>query len=164
MTATILSETFRESLLTIVEEIFDAGPGFVIDPGTSLLATLATITAEEASHPVGPGRPTLAAQVNHLQFSLNLLQQRAAGGDTDPDWTSSWQVSSVTDAEWNSAIARPRDAYRATRTFVQQFSGWDAAYLGGALAMLAHCAYHLGEIRQGLGVLRAMSNPQALSR
>jgi hypothetical protein len=26
--------------------------------------------------------------------------------------------------------------------------------MGGAIAIIAHCAYHLGEIRQGIGVIR----------
>ena len=41
-------------------------------------------------------------------------------------------------------------AHDEVRTFIQTFEGWNERYVGGAFGMLAHCAYHLGEIRAGL--------------
>ena len=40
--------------------------------------------------------------------------------------------------------------YQNVRTFACTFDRWDAQFVGSAFALLGHCAYHLGEIRQGL--------------
>ena len=60
----------------------------------------------------------------------------------------------MTEAEWADLIARLQAAYQEIRRFASTFEGWDMMYVGGAFALVAHCAFHLGEIRQGLGVLR----------
>jgi hypothetical protein len=61
----------------------------------------------------------------------------------------------VDDADWQSLIARLRDSAGQAKQFMETFDGWDDRYLGGAIALIAHTAYHLGEIRQGIGVLRS---------
>jgi hypothetical protein len=35
-------------------------------------------------------------------------------------------------------------------------------FIGGAFAMVGPCAYHLGEIRQGLNVLRGTPEPDGV--
>jgi hypothetical protein len=48
-----------------------------------------------------------------------------------------------------------RDTYQQVRTLFQSFEAWDGDEdISGALAIVVHTAYHLGEIRQALGVLR----------
>lgn len=51
-------------------------------------------------------------------------------------------------------IAHLRASTARARSFMDTFEGWDARYLGGAIGLIAHRAYHLGEIRQGIGVIR----------
>jgi hypothetical protein len=148
-------ETFRSSMLTVLEEIFEQVHGYLLDEGTSLFETLADVTAEEASRPISSNCAPLAAQINHVRFYIDVLNEGARTGfEQKVDWESSWKVRTVDDAEWGELIERLRGAYRETRTFIQTFDDWDERFVGGALAILAHCAYHLGEIRQGLGVLR----------
>ena len=65
-------EHFNKALLTLLDETFDNVQGFFLDGGTSLFETLATITAAEASIPVGGKCATLAAQVKHVAFYLDV--------------------------------------------------------------------------------------------
>lgn len=155
MAGSISVETFRGGLLTIFEEIFERVHGYLLDPGTSLFETLADVSAIEASRPISKNCASLAAQVNHVRFYIDVINEGArTGTETKPDWDGSWLVGPVNDAEWQDLIDRLRVAYQETRDFMQTFDGWDESFVGGAFALLAHCAYHLGEIRQGLGVLR----------
>jgi hypothetical protein len=167
VSAQIPVETFRGGLLIVLDELFENVHSYVLDPGTSLCETLATITAEEASRPVSPQSATLAAQVNHVRFYMDsLITGLASRGAERPDWPSSWQVDAVTDEEWADLVARLNATYAQIRQFAQTFEGWDPIFVGGAFALVAHCAYHLGEIRQGLGVVRhaAASVPSSTAR
>lgn len=155
MAGTIAVDAYRDGLLLVLEEVFETVHGYLLDPGTSLFETLATVSAEEASRPVHAGGASLAAQVNHLRFYIDVMMEGARTGEQRPaDWASSWRVGAVTEAEWRTLIERLRLAYGQVRAFAASFEDWDARFIGGAFALVAHCAYHLGEIRQGLGVLR----------
>jgi hypothetical protein len=72
---TIASEHFKRALLELLDETFDHVKGHYLDGGTSLFETLASITAEEASIPVGGKCATLAAQVKHVAFYLQVVDQ-----------------------------------------------------------------------------------------
>jgi hypothetical protein len=143
-------DAFRRAVLTLFDEIMSSVNGYVLDRGTSMFETLATISAEEASIPVSAQSANLAAQVNHARFYIDAVINRTENAD----WDGSWQVGEVTDAEWQDLIERLRVATDKVRTFTETFEDWDERYIGGAIAIIAHCAYHLGEIRQGIGVLR----------
>lgn len=71
------------------------------------------------------------------------------------DWDGSWRVGAVDDEEWQALVARLRESVQRARAFVDTFEEWDERYLGGAIGIIVHTAYHLGEIRQGIGVLRS---------
>jgi hypothetical protein len=156
VSAQIPVETFRGGLLMVLDELFENVHSYVLDPGTSLFETLATISAEEASRPVSPQSANLAAQVNHVRFYMDSLMAGLASGWTGerPDWPSSWQVGEVTEEEWADLVARLRATYEQILHFARTSEAWDINFVGGAFALVAHCAYHLGEIRQGLGVVR----------
>jgi hypothetical protein len=155
MSGSIPVEAFRNSFLIVLEELFEQVHGYLLDRETSMFETLATVTAEEASRPISSNCACLAAQVNHVRFYIDVINEGAkTGTEIKADWDGSWLVGPVEDAEWWDLVERLRGAYQETRAFVQAVDSWDENFLGGALAILAHCAYHLGEIRQGLGVLR----------
>jgi len=134
-----------------LEEITSHVNNYVLDDGTSLFETLAEISAAEASIPVSKQSANLAAQVNHTRFYIDVLIQQ----QENADWDGSWQVGPVNDAEWQSLIARLRDSVGQAKQFMETFDRWDERYLGGTIALIAHTAYHLGEIRQGIGVIRS---------
>ncbi len=148
-------DDFRSAFLVNWDEAFTSVTGIFLDKGDSMFETLATISAEEASRPIGGGCASIAAQVNHVWFYLDLLNRRGRGEDVGrPDWEGSWQVGEVDDAAWQAMIARLRDAQDEVIAFVTTFERWDERMIGGAFGMLAHCAYHLGEIRTGLCTIK----------
>jgi hypothetical protein len=150
------AEAFRASLLEVLEEVFENVHGYMLDKGTSFFETLATISAEEASIPVSLQSASLAAQVNHTRFYIDgLLNVVRTGEYAKLDWDSSWQIGPVDDAEWQNLIDRLRTAYGQLQEIARSFDKWDAQTIGGAFALVGHTMYHLGEIRQGIGVIRS---------
>ena len=75
MSAQIQAEHFTNSLYALLDEAFDNVHGYFLDKGTSMFETLATISAEEASRPVGGKCATLAAQVKHVAFYLDVVER-----------------------------------------------------------------------------------------
>ncbi|MFO7537808.1 MAG: hypothetical protein R6X32_07075, partial [Chloroflexota bacterium] len=73
MSALIQPEHFTQALYALLDETFDNVQGYYLDKGTSLFETLATISAAEASIPVGGQCATLAAQVKHIAFYLDVV-------------------------------------------------------------------------------------------
>src|SRR3990170_4907172 len=104
MSSPIQAEHFTNALYTLLDETFDNVQGYFLDKGTSMFETLATISAEEASVPVGGKCATLAAQVKHVAFYLDVVDKTVR----DPsyprvDWGEIWRtVSSVTSDEWDA--------------------------------------------------------------
>lgn len=155
MAETISSNDFRNGVLVMLEEFFTKVHGYALDPGTSLFETLASISAPEASQRVSSQGASLAAQVNHTRFYIDaLLGGPLAEGQPPHDWEGSWAIESVTVEEWLDLIERLRVSYEKAREFVQTYDSWDANYIGGAIALVGHSAYHLGEIRAGIAVIR----------
>jgi hypothetical protein len=153
----IAPEHFTQALYTLLDETFDNVKGYYLDKNTSLFETLATITAAEASIPVGGKCATLAAQVKHVAFYLDVTDKSVR----DPnfprvDWGEIWRtVSTVTPEEWQAIQAELRASYNRILKLIQDMPGWSSEdEIGGAIAVVAHTAYHLGEIRQALCSLR----------
>ena len=153
MSKTIPQESFYQKLFEILEETFDAHHGVYLDEGTSLYSTLDQISATEASIPVGNRCATIAAQVEHVIFYLQVLEGYITGQMIEEvDWDEIWnQVSGVTAVEWNHLKDRLKQAYTHLSEILQGLDNWaqhDA--IGASMAILVHTAYHLGEIRQAL--------------
>jgi len=148
-------EHFTSILYDLLDETFARVHGIYLDKGTSLFETLATITAEEASHPVGGKCATLAAQVEHVRYYLDVLEGHLLKQAMEKaDWGKIWRtVHSVTPAEWEASKERLNATYHRVRSAMQNLA-WDEDEIGAALAIVVHTAYHLGEIRQALCVLK----------
>lgn len=157
-TIAIPVEDFRTAFLASWKEIFEPvsdDAHWILDKGTSLFETLAGITAEEASIPVSKQSANLAAQVNHTSFYIEALREGIATNfQNKPDWDGSWQVGAVDAAQWQALIDTLHADYDWFTQLATTNETWNADYVGGAIAMVAHAAYHLGEIRQGIGVIR----------
>jgi hypothetical protein len=117
-------------------------------PGAGIFGTLAGLSAQDASRAPGAGRRSAAAHASHLEFSLRVSGARLRGEDPRVNWAESWAVSSVDERGWKGVQASLRAAYDAFRVQLAARDGWDAATLTSATAALAHCAYHLGALRQ----------------
>ena len=152
----IRNEDFVNGLLNVLGETFDEVNGFYLDGGDSLFTTLATVSAAEASIPVGGKCATLAAQVKHTAFYLHVMNQSVRNPNFPrPDWGEIWRtVNVVTADEWQAIQAELRLRYDEIIQLAKDTPAWGEAEIGGAIGMVAHCAYHLGEIRQALCILK----------
>ena len=121
-----------------------------------MFETLETVSAEEASRPVSATCASIAGQVEHVRFYLEVLERYMRGEKVGPvDWQASWRVMGVTPEEWAALRARLEAAYRSVSAVMRGFETWEGENdVGGALAVVAHTAYHLGEIRQALCTVR----------
>ena len=155
---TIQSDHFTTALLRLLDETFDQVQGFYLDAGTSLFETLAHISAQEASVPVGGKCATLAAQVKHTAFFLDVVVKTVQDPTHPPvDWDEIWRtVSVVTAEEWQAIRDELGDSYNRVLELIRQAPAWPSeAEIAGAIAVVAHSAYHLGEIRQALCIIRS---------
>ena len=157
MTDLIQPEAFRNNLFALLDETFENHHGIYLDRDTSLFQTLESVSAQEASIPVGGKCATLAAQVTHVIFYLEVLERYVVQHDTSPvDWGEVWRtVSAVTPEEWTALKARLEATYRRIFKLFQDNPTWDDDSIGGSLACVVHTAYHLGEIRQALCTLKS---------
>lgn len=153
----IAPDHFRQAILSLFDETFDHVHGAYLDEGTSLFETLATIDAEEASRPISPRCGTIAAQVKHVAFYLDVVVAYARGTMSGPaDWDDIWRTTAtVTPDEWAAIRAGLRASCDRAKALAAEEAHWDSdRKIGGAIAMVAHTAYHLGEIRHALCVVK----------
>jgi len=151
-----MSEEFRNSLLQVMAETFEKPIGIYLDPDTSLFQTMETISADEASIPVGGKCASLAAQVAHITFFIESFERFALQGDNSPrDWGEIWRtVEKVTPQEWEQYKSKLKEAYQRMDKLFRENNVWNEDNIGGALSIVVHTAYHLGEIRQAMCTLK----------
>jgi hypothetical protein len=157
MSSQIQAEHFTQALYALLDETFDNVQGYFLDRGASLFETLATISAEEASLPVGGKCATLAAQVKHVAFYLDVLEKAVRTQQFErQDWDKIWrETSAVTPEEWAALKSGLRESYDRIKRLINDTTEWSTEQqIGGAMAVIAHTAYHLGEIRQALCTLK----------
>lgn len=157
MNRTIEQDHFTNAFFDILDEAFRTHHGIFLDRGTSLFETLETINASVASIPVGNKCATLAAQVAHVTFYLEVLEKYLLKIDQGRvDWGEIWRTAgAVTPEEWESCKGELRATYDHVLGLLRGFESWDDEdRIGGALAIVVHTAYHLGEIRQALCTLQ----------
>jgi hypothetical protein len=149
-------DQFTAVVLMMLEETFESVRGIYLDRGTSVFETLATISAEEASRPVSANCASIAAHVEHMRFYIETTIRFIKGERPQVDWSEIWRtVSNVTPEEWEASQSRLREAYESIRTLAKNFTWEEEDQMGGALGLLMHNAYHLGEIRQALCTIKA---------
>jgi hypothetical protein len=152
-----IEQDFANNLFALMEETFESKHhGIYLDNGTSLFETLETVSAQEASIPVGGKCASLAAQVAHVIFYIESFERFALQGDNSPrDWGEIWRtVEKVTPAEWDEYKNKLNDAYLRMSKLFHENPAWNEDTMGGALSIVVHTAYHLGEIRQALCTLK----------
>ena len=157
MSTHIDADHFTKALYVLLDETFDNVHGYFLDKGTSMFETLATISAEEASIPVGGKCATLAAQVKHVSFYLDVLERSVRSGSNEPvDWSEIWRTTrEVTPGEWETLKIGLRESYNRLKTLIRDWPAWpNEEHIAGAIAAVVHTAYHLGEIRQALCTIK----------
>lgn len=154
-TATISVDAFRRALLSLLDEAFDNVHGAFLDTGDSLFPTLERVTAEQASVPVCGDGNSIASQVNHVIFYFDVAFQYMRGENPGrQDWGAAWQLVQVSDEEWDALKQQLRDRQRTLVTLIDatpaEAFGASEDMIGGAMATIAHTAFHLGQIRHAL--------------
>jgi hypothetical protein len=152
----INQDDFLNSLFALLDETFENHHGIFLDENASLFQTLEIVSAEEASIPVGGKCASLATQVEHVNFYLEVLERYIFQNDTSRvDWGETWRkVEKVTPEEWQASKAKLEDTYRRLDKALHENETWNEDVIGGAMAIVVHTAYHLGEIRQALCTLK----------
>ena len=154
--STIDAQHFSKALIELLDETFDHVRGHYLDKGTSLFETLAGISAAQASIPVGGKCATLAAQVKHIAFYLDVTD-RSVRDPNYPrvDWGEIWRtVGSVTPQEWQALQSELRGSYERILILIRETTDWPSELeIGWGIDVIVHTAYHLGEIRQALCTL-----------
>lgn len=157
LSSKIDQDLITQNLFDILDEAFVTHHGVFLDRGTSLFETLETITAAEASIPVGGKCATLAAQVAHVNFYLEVVEDYILNKERDNvDWGEIWRrVNKVSTEEWTAYQDQLKETYQRVISMLKNLEDWnDDRPIGGALAIAIHTAYHLGEIRQAMCVVK----------
>ncbi len=71
--ARTLLERLKETIFECLHETFTEVHGVYLDKGCSLFPTLESVSGQEASRSVAPDSATVAAQVEHVRFYLDVL-------------------------------------------------------------------------------------------
>ncbi len=117
-----------------------------------MFGTLSTVPATTASTPVAG--TSVAAHVYHINFAMEAAAAWIRRQWTPRNWADSWRVTAVSDQEWTMLRDEMRRRYDALLAAVTSHAAGTEEGMGGAIAAVAHAAYHLGAIRQKLAVLR----------
>ena len=151
-----IEQDFATNLFQLMGETFENPIGIYLDKNTSLFQTLDNVSAQEASIPVGGKCASLAAQVAHVIFYIESFERYTLYNDTSPrDWGEIWRtVEKVTPEEWDTYKDKLKQAYQRMDKLFHENKIWNEDTIGGALSIVVHTAYHLGEIRQALCTLK----------
>ena len=161
MSEQIAIELFKKWFFECLTETFEKVRGIYLDKGTSLFETLETVSAEDASRRVAENCASVAAQVEHVRFYLDVLNDVLQKEEVKKvDWREIWQsVREVTPEEWEAEKRRLRESYERVLSTLKNYDRWEGEYgISGALAVLSHTAYHLGGIRQALCAIKGEVN------
>jgi hypothetical protein len=95
--------------------------------------------------------------VKHVAFYLDALEHNVRTRQYIPqDWGKIWrETSAVDEAEWAAIKEDLRASYNRIKLLIAETTEWsNEQSIGGAIAAIVHTAYHLGEVRQALCILR----------
>jgi hypothetical protein len=102
---------------------------------------------------VGGKCATLAAQVKHVTFYLDVLEKAIRTQQFErQDWDKTWrETNAVTPQEWDALKSSLRESYDRVKALINETTEWSGErQIGAAIGFIVHTAYHLGEIRQAL--------------
>jgi hypothetical protein len=163
---TIEKAALTKAALTLYQEAYlgaedpKAGTWFTDnEPKSGFLGSIEALSAAEASAPLHRGESlSVASHVEHLRFALDLANRSTRGEHpyAGAVWARSWDTRTVNEAEWKALAAALRKEYEDFRSALATGKAWDDQQsMTGTLGLIAHGAWHLGAIRQALGLIKA---------
>lgn len=169
------NELLIKIIRTLVTEVYE-GPEnprmtWIVDnePACGILGTLRSIDAATASRPFSSGDggttgnggtagdgATAATHAGHVLFALNLANRALRGENAHENavWKDSWRLAKVDEAAWRALLDELDAAVRSLLEAIARGAMFsDEFNLTGLLGQISHGAWHLGAIRQGLGLI-----------
>ena len=126
----------------------------VLDQGTGWAPTLAGLDAATASRPVAPGGSSIAAHTAHAAAYLEAFEATLEGQGRHTAGPETFQPAVVDETAWSRSRERLFTAATRVGQCLRDAPRWRAEQVRGAVANLAHLAYHLGAVRQMQRVAR----------
>lgn len=164
MASHAVSSQLRKESLLFLEETFETHHGIYIDKGTSLIDTLAGVTAAQASRRASDRTASVAAHVRHIVYYLQVLQKSLRGEEIGRlDWREIWESDRpVTPAEWGAVVEALKSEWAGVRRLHAEPATWEREDAHGEfMAIAIHTAYHLGAIRQAVAVIESGGGREA---
>ncbi len=165
--STIPISTFISTINTLLTEVYEGPPNpketWFIDnePDSGILGTLKNVTAAEASFSIdgsdGSGS-TIAANVEHLRWSIANANQAIRGGEYQGNWAESWALVNADEAAWDRLRNALRTEFESLREGIGNVTELQEVYILGLTALIPHAAFHLGIIRQMIERVRAVQS------
>lgn len=155
----IEKDDFVHTLFDLLVETFESpsqSSSIYLDQKTGLFETLNGISAEQASAPIAQGATTIAAQVEHIRFYMDVIEQFMNGRTQKVDWQESWQVRELSPKAWQTLQQDLRTAYENLTNNLKNVEIWGNDEITDSLAAAIHTAYHLGAIRQMVHVVQGL--------
>lgn len=121
------------------------------EPDCGVLGILKNISAAQASTSVdgsGKAGSTIAANVEHLRWSLANANGALRGEPYRQNWDESWALVEADEAGWDRLRAGLRSEYETMRDAIQKQEDLPGDFLLGVMALIPHAAFHLGILRQ----------------
>lgn len=150
----IAQPVFAQSFFTLLAEAFGVAgtpDGYFLDSGQAgLLGAIAPLSAATASASRGADDSSIAAHCGHVLFLLRFFAAFERGETPEADWPGSWQTREVDQVAWIQLQSDLRAAYDEVVSRMRARAEWPEPAIGACMLLLAHCAYHVGEIRQRL--------------
>ncbi len=153
-TATIPASAIKDATKAALKEAFDSPVGMFLDKGDALWETLEPVTAAQASIPIAPGGNSIAGQVNHMVFYFDVMAGYMRNDPPEhPDWSAAWKVVEVDEDQWQELKLALGQRQSEIITLIDNAPDevfTDPDIVGGSYAIVAHTAFHLGQIRHAL--------------
>ena len=144
-----LNQIFRERYRELFEGMPPGEPTWVTTGGPEggLHGTLESMTSDQASRVIAGS--SIAAHTEHLRWAIAMVNDYFRGVEPASDWSESWLVRSVDEASWRELRDDLKQQGDTLLKNIESSHSWDEeSAVNGALASLAHTAYHLGVLRQ----------------
>lgn len=156
--------TVIQSIVQLLTEAYSGPPDpretWFVDnePDSGIFGLLDTISAAEASYSVDGSQEvgsTIAAQVEHLRWSLANASGALRGQPYNSNWGKSWKLISADAGRWDQLRGALRAEFETLRSALLEQDDLPGVYLNGVLALIPHAAFHLGIMRQMIERARA---------
>jgi hypothetical protein len=154
---TLAVSTLTQALSDLLIEAYAGPPDpsrtWFIDnrPDCGIQSEIKNITAAEASRSVdgsGTSGSTIAANTEHLRWSLANANRALRGEQYQPNWNESWALIEADEAKWNALREALRSEYERLLDAVKQKQDLSEDELLDTMALVPHAAFHLGILRQ----------------